>query len=272
MIERAAAARDAGLDSLFVGDHHATGAPYNQNVPILGRLLAEWNDKPAGALFLLPLWNPVLVAEQVGTLAAIAKGRFVLQCAIGAGRGQFAAMGADITRRPSTFERSLATIRALLAGDEVDGVTVAPLPSERVDVWIGASAHVGIERAARLGDGFLAAPSLTLAEANEQLDVYRAACAALGHEPGMAVIRRDVHVGADAADAQRVAEPVVARGYRGFDPSALAIGGVAEVTEHFAAVAALGYDEVLVRHLAEDQAEVLMSFERLGEVRAALLA
>jgi alkanesulfonate monooxygenase SsuD/methylene tetrahydromethanopterin reductase-like flavin-dependent oxidoreductase (luciferase family) len=260
MIERAAAARDAGLDSLFVGDHHATGAPYNQNVPILGRLLAEWNDKPAGALFLLPLWNPVLVAEQVGTLAAIAKGRFVLQCAIGAGRGQFAAMGADITRRPSTFERSLATIRALLAGDEVDGV------------WIGASAHVGIERAARLGDGFLAAPSLTLAEANEQLDVYRAACAALGHEPGMAVIRRDVHVGADAADAQRVAEPVVARGYRGFDPSALAIGGVAEVTEHFAAVAALGYDEVLVRHLAEDQAEVLMSFERLGEVRAALLA
>jgi len=35
MIERAAAAGRAGLDSLFVGDHHATPGPYYQNVPIL---------------------------------------------------------------------------------------------------------------------------------------------------------------------------------------------------------------------------------------------
>jgi hypothetical protein len=74
MIERAAAARKADLDSLFVGDHHATPGKYYQNVPMLGRLLAEWSDKPAGCLFLLPLWNPVLVAEQVGTLAAIMRG------------------------------------------------------------------------------------------------------------------------------------------------------------------------------------------------------
>ena len=57
MIERAAAARAAGLDSLFVGDHHAMPVPYYQNVPMTGRLLAEWGDKPAGCLFLLPLWN-----------------------------------------------------------------------------------------------------------------------------------------------------------------------------------------------------------------------
>ena len=62
MIERAQAARRAGLDSLFLGDHHAVPKPYFQNVPMLGRLLAEWDAKPAGCLFLLPLWNPVLVA------------------------------------------------------------------------------------------------------------------------------------------------------------------------------------------------------------------
>jgi alkanesulfonate monooxygenase SsuD/methylene tetrahydromethanopterin reductase-like flavin-dependent oxidoreductase (luciferase family) len=71
MIERAVAARRAALDSLFVGDQHVSATPYYQNTPILGRLLAEWGAAPAGRLFLLPLWHPVLVAEQIGTLAAI---------------------------------------------------------------------------------------------------------------------------------------------------------------------------------------------------------
>jgi hypothetical protein len=95
MIERAAAAERAGLDSLFVGDHHATPGPYYQNVPMLARMLAEWADRPAGCLFLLPLWNPVLIAEQVGTLAAIACGRFIFQCGLGDGQAQFLAMGAN---------------------------------------------------------------------------------------------------------------------------------------------------------------------------------
>jgi alkanesulfonate monooxygenase SsuD/methylene tetrahydromethanopterin reductase-like flavin-dependent oxidoreductase (luciferase family) len=47
-------------------------------------------------LFLLPLWHPVLVAEQIGTLAAIAQGRFIMQCGLGWGEARFAAMGANI--------------------------------------------------------------------------------------------------------------------------------------------------------------------------------
>ena len=49
VIERARAAWEAGLDSLFVGDHHVTPVPYYQNSPLLGRLLAEWGDRPCGA-------------------------------------------------------------------------------------------------------------------------------------------------------------------------------------------------------------------------------
>jgi alkanesulfonate monooxygenase SsuD/methylene tetrahydromethanopterin reductase-like flavin-dependent oxidoreductase (luciferase family) len=51
MIERAAAAHNAGLDSLFVGDQHVSPTPYYQNTPMLGRLLAEWGKAPAGCLF-----------------------------------------------------------------------------------------------------------------------------------------------------------------------------------------------------------------------------
>ena len=157
MIERAAAARRAGLDSLFVGDHHATPGTYYQNVPILARCLAEWADAPFGALFLLPLWNPVLIAEQVGTLATLAPGRFILQAGLGYGEQQFAAMGTEQRTRPSAFEESLDAVRRLLAGDIVSSsgrfkfrdARVAPRPSEPVEYWIGATAEPAIDRAAR---------------------------------------------------------------------------------------------------------------------------
>src|SRR5262249_10147070 len=129
MIERARAAADAGLDSLFVGDHHNVPVPYYQNVAIMGRLLAEWNEHPAGALFLLPLWHPVLLAEQIGTLASIAAGPFVMQCAIGGGDDQFRVFDTTLSQRPRRFEAALDVVRRLCAGEEVS--TDAPWRIDR---------------------------------------------------------------------------------------------------------------------------------------------
>jgi len=278
MIERAAAARRAGLDSLFVGDHHGTPGPYYQNVPMLGRLLAEWGDRPAGCLFLLPLWNPVLVAEQVGTLAAIAGGRFIFQCGLGDGAEQFAAMGAEIKHRPSAFEESFDVIQRLLRGETVSGgrrfafenARLALRPAEPVEYWIGASARVAIDRAARIGDGFLASPSLPLAEARAQIDFYRERCAAYGRRPAAIAIRRDLYVGASPAEARATAEPVLTGGYRGFSREALVVGSAAEVIEALRPFGAMGYTDVIVRHLLDDQPKVLGSMARLAEVRQAL--
>ena len=108
MVERAEAARQADLDSLFVGDHHITDHAYYQNSPILGRMLAHWHDKPAGALYLLPLWHPVLLAEQISTLAAIMPGRFIMQCGLGGLPHQSAGMGVDMSQRVAMFEDSLS--------------------------------------------------------------------------------------------------------------------------------------------------------------------
>ena len=44
MVERARAARQAGLDSLFVGDQHVTAYAYYQNSPILARLLLSCSE------------------------------------------------------------------------------------------------------------------------------------------------------------------------------------------------------------------------------------
>ena len=278
MVERAAAAARAGLDSLFVGDHHATPGPYYQNVPMLGRMLAEWSDKPAGCLFLLPLWNPVLVAEQVGTLAAIARGRFIFQCGLGDGQAQFLAMGANIKQRPSAFEEAFAIVKRLLAGETVssqgrfvvENARVSPRPPEPVEYWIGASAKVSIERAARIADGWLASPSLTLAAAREQAAWYLDACARHGRKPAAVALRRDVYVGESSAEAARVAQAIVKAGYRGFDPSALVCGSVSEVVDKLRAFGPLGYTDIIVRHITDNQTEVVGSLGRLAAVGTAL--
>ncbi len=100
-----------------------------------------------------PLWNPVLAAEQIGTLASIAQGPFIMQCGLGYGEAQFAAMGANIKTRPSAFEESLYIVQHLLAGETVSSsrrfrvtkASIALRPAEPVQVWIGASAPPAID-------------------------------------------------------------------------------------------------------------------------------
>ena len=58
--------------------------------------------------------------------------------------------------------------------------------------------------------------------------------------------------------------------FNGFDPAALVWGSVEQVTEKFRALAAMGYTDVIVRHLTDEQGEVLGSLERLARVREAL--
>lgn len=277
MVERAVAAREAGLDELYVGDHHVTGIPYYQNGPILGRLLAEW-DGPCGALYLLPLWHPVLVAEQVGTLASIARGPFVLQCALGGGPPQFAGMGADMRRRVRDFESSLDVVRRLLAGETVtaespvaiQGANIGPRPPEPVEVWIGADAEKAIGRAARLGDAWYAGPGLTLAEAREKLDHYRRRCDAERRTPTRYPVRRDVHVADSADEADRMRAWVTETGYRGFDPDVPVIGRPDEVEARFRELAEIGFTDVVVRQLAPDHELAMSSYRLLAEVRATL--
>lgn len=278
MVDRTHAAADANLDSLFVGDHHAVSSPYYQNMPMMGRMLAEWHKRPAGVLVLLPLWHPVLVAEQVATLACIHEAPFILQCGLGRSEAQFQAMSANIKHRPSAFEQSLACLRALWCGETVslDGrwqiknARISPLPPEAVEVWIGAGADVAINRAAKLGDVWLAEPSLTLAEANRSMAVYRDALALHSKPtPVTIAIRRDIYVAETLVEAQLVRQ-TLAQSYRGFDPEALIIGDATTVAEAFRDVAALGFTDIIVRNLHPDPAHALASTARLKQVKVLL--
>jgi len=67
-----------------------------------------------------------------------------------------------------------------------------------------------------------------------------------------------------------VVQEAVSRGYRGIPAEALIAGSIDEVSEQFHRFAKLGYTEISVRHLTNDQPRVLGSLERLAAVRAAV--
>ena len=278
MVGMARAAAAAGLASLSLGDHHAVGPPaaYFQNTPSLGRLLAEWDDRPAGCLFLLPQWPPVLAAEQIGTLATFHAGPFVVQTGIGRGRHEFAALGASPDHRVSVFEEAVRVVRSLLAGERVtserfgfEDVAIGLVPEDPVEWWMGTGSEAGLRRAARFGAAWYAGPGTSPEDFRRQVAVYREACADEGVAPRV-MLRLDVLVLADGARAERLADGAVARGYRGMQRDQVPAGNPERVAELLAPWADAGVDQIVTRPLGLGAAEDLETVELLGEVRTAL--
>lgn len=278
VIRQARAAREAGLDTLSVGDHHATGPmPYLQNAPVLGRILADWDDRPAGCLFLVPLWPPVLMAEQIGTLAAIAAGPFIIQTGLGAGSTQFRAMGVPISARARYLEDGIQAVQALLGGEKVASPTfgfeearVAPIPTKGTEWWVGAGSPRAIDRAARLGDCWYANADLTPNEAGAKLALYRAACERHGREPVRVPIRKDVFIAETAAEARKVGDALMDAGYRGFDREAVVYGDPDGVAEQLSPYGEMGFTDIIIRTMTAPLEASVRSVELAGEVRARL--
>lgn len=273
MVERAATAYRSGLTSLSVGDHHAENRWYMQNTPTLGRLLATWPDRPAGCLFLLPLWHPMLVAEQVGTLAAMVDAPFIIQTGIGAGAGPFAAMGADLATRGRVTDEAISVIQRLLAGETVTSDLLGPgpatlglRPAQPVEWWIGGHAPASLRRAATVGTAWYAAPGLTVPESERLIAGYRAACAEAGTAP-RAIVRRDVLVLEDGDRARARAAELVDRGYRGLRLDHLIVGDPDDAAAQLRPLADVGYDDVIIRCMTGDQAEAVETIELFGTVR-----
>ena len=283
VIRQARAAFEAGLDTLTVGDHHATGpAGYVQNVPIIGRLSSEWTGRPLGCLFLVPLWNPVLMAEQIGTLAAMADGPFIVQVGLGAGRAQFEAMGAELGGRVARLEEGVRVAQGLLGGEAVDSdlfmirdARVAPLPPAGTEWWIGGGVPAAIDRAARLGDCWYGNADLTPDTAARDVAIYREACDRHDREPVRIPIRKDVFIADDRAAAERAGGELVDAGYRGFDRRAVAFGDPESVAEQLSVYRPLGFTDIIIRTMGPLPAELgpdaaHRSVELAGEVRALL--
>ncbi len=276
VLEIAAAARGAGLDGLLYGDNHAVPAAFANSfapIPTLARLMAVTGEMPLGVVLLAPFYHPIVLAEQIGTIAAFATAPLIVTLANGGRAQAFEAFGIPMASRAARLEELVAIVRALLAGERVtfhgkhfhlDGVSVSPLPRVPVSIWIAGTVPAAAERAGRIGDGWLTGQNATREELAEQLEVYREAAARAGR-PMLPVLRRDIYVGESDAEAEATVGRVLAEGYRGTGMEQLLVGGAKSVAEQLCSYRALGFEFVMVRHIIGEHDAILRSFERIGQ-------
>ena len=275
LLEVAAAARAAGLDGLLWGDNHAASPAYAnvfQPVPTLARLTAVTGDMPVGFVLLAPFYHPLLLAEQVGTICAFTEAPFILTFALGGNARAFQAYGMELRTRVSRLEELVPLVRRLLAGEQVthagrhftlNRATIAPLPRQPVSIWMAGTVGASVERAGRLGDGWLTAQNASREDLKVQLDLYLESAARHGR-PALPVLRRDIYVGESDTEAHAAVDAILAEGYRGAGYEALLVGGPESVVQQLRDYGALGFDYVMVRHIVGDHQLMLRSFERIG--------
>lgn len=185
MIPLAQAAEDAGFHSVALADSLAypkvsdSSYPYNpdgtreflENKPFIEPLVAAAAIGAATTalhcytfVLKLPVRNPVILAKEATSVAALTGGRLELGVGISPWPDDYELCGVPWAGRGRRFEECIEVVRGLATGDYYehhgecfDFPATKLKPGADVPILIGGHNERSLERAARLGDGWLPA-------------------------------------------------------------------------------------------------------------------
>jgi alkanesulfonate monooxygenase SsuD/methylene tetrahydromethanopterin reductase-like flavin-dependent oxidoreductase (luciferase family) len=185
-----------GFDEAWLTEHHFIDDGYSPSLFPIGAAIAARTERIRIGTFLLllPLHNPVRVAEDTATLDIISGGRFDLGIGLGYRPGEFDDQGIPANERAGRMRESLPIVQRLLAGESVtvDGkyttlrnIAISPPALQRPHppMWVGGTAPKAVQRAANMGMHFLSGGPGSVA-------IYDEALRAAGRDP------REFHVAA----------------------------------------------------------------------------
>jgi alkanesulfonate monooxygenase SsuD/methylene tetrahydromethanopterin reductase-like flavin-dependent oxidoreductase (luciferase family) len=177
-IDMATVADSNGFMAVSLEEHHGVDngwspAPLTTAGLILGRTK---NLRVMIQALLVPLNDPLRVAEQVAVLDLASGGRINVVAGLGYRPEEYADFGADWKGRGATMDESLDAIVAAWSGEEFTyrgrtlRVTPTPMSPASAILFVGGSGRPAARRAARLGLPLLPAAHLPELEAyyNEQ--------------------------------------------------------------------------------------------------------
>jgi len=214
-------AEKLGMHSAWIGEHHFNSLGVLSCPDLVLSYVAANTTriKLAPAVTVLPLHNPIRVAEQWATLDLLSNGRVVFAAGRGYDRREYLPFHVSFDDNQGIFEEGLEVVRRLWQADErishhgkhysFDDVRITPKPVQRpIPTYVGSFSKPSIELAARLGCGLLVAPfaaAMSYGGLKQVADLYHETCAKHGQKPAGLMCSYFTHFADTKAqeDAQR---------------------------------------------------------------------
>jgi alkanesulfonate monooxygenase SsuD/methylene tetrahydromethanopterin reductase-like flavin-dependent oxidoreductase (luciferase family) len=168
IIEAMVFAESLGFDGAYIFEHHFTDDDYVASPLIAATAIAAHTRRMRVGpdIAILPLYDPVRVAEDGAVLDVISNGRLDFGVGLGYRPVEYAGYGLDINRKGSRANEALQIIRRLRQGEtvsfdgkhfQVEGARLSPRPVQRPNppIWVGGFSKAAARRAARYGDGYV---------------------------------------------------------------------------------------------------------------------
>lgn len=190
-IEMAVWGERHGAVSVVLSEHHASTDGYLPSPLVLASAIAARTSTVpiTVAALLVPLHDPVRLAEDMAVLDVISHGRVAYVAGLGYRPEEYAMFGQSLGARGARMEECLTVLQRAWSGEEFDfdgrrvHVTPAPVTPGGPPLMYGGGTPAAARRAARFGLGFFAQ---TWTDGLE--DAYRDECERVGTTPGLCMI------------------------------------------------------------------------------------
>lgn len=199
--EIAQIAEEAGFDTISLHQHHFQPGDPSQPLAVLAAIATRTRRiRLNTGVLILPMHDPLQIAEQVAVVDEISGGRALLCAGIGWNAFEYEALGVPFRERGARMEEALKVLKLLWQNENIsfDGqfyrfprLTMHPRPIQPggPELWVAGDMDKAVERAARLGDAWMCGAAVELDHAGRMLRIYRDTCAR-ENKPANWVLRR----------------------------------------------------------------------------------
>ncbi|MGH7890255.1 MAG: LLM class flavin-dependent oxidoreductase [Thermodesulfobacteriota bacterium] len=222
-------AEEVNFDSAWVSEHHFLEDGYCPSPSVIASAMAAVTNRMriGSAGIILPIHNPIRVAEDAALVDNVSNGRFDLGLVLGYRKDEFDGFGIPMKERPSRMEEGIDVIVKSWTEDKFSyqgkrynfnnlSVTPKPVQKPHPPIYIGAFEEPAIRRAGRLGYPLLIGPGRTMQMVKDTLRFYNDAAQKAGKDPNNVehILLRETYVGEDTKKAKKEADKYIISMYK----------------------------------------------------------
>ena len=192
-VEQVQLAESLGFDAALICEHHLVDTGFfPAPLVVCAGLAAETSRIRLGTgVLLLPLYDPLHVAEHAAMVDIVSNGRFILGVGYGYREEEFEGFGIPLEERASRLKEGIQAIRALWTEEVTNfegkhyqyrNATQRPLPVQKPHppIWLASKAEGAVRQAARIADAWFADPVTPFSVLKQRLAAYKETAAKVG--------------------------------------------------------------------------------------------